>query len=166
MRLGWVALPLLIAVPACSPVQKYQEAARSLRFSLDRVEPALELGFPLDRSRIRFEVTLGVENPSTVAFHLQGFEGAFRLETGGKLQPLGQVRLLRPMELPAGGRAQLAVALAFDYRDLAQSWPALQGALRGEGPGAWELEGVLRGDVYGFPVQLPVHARRSFGAEP
>jgi hypothetical protein len=58
------------------------------------------------------------------------------------------------------------VALAFDYKDLAQSWPALQTALRGDGPGAWELEGVLRGNVHGFQVQLPVRTRRTFGARP
>ena len=45
MRPGWIALPLLIAVPACSPVRGYQDAARSLRFSLDRIEPSLQLAF-------------------------------------------------------------------------------------------------------------------------
>ena len=166
MRPGWVALSLLIAVPACSPVRKYQEAAQSLRFTLDRVEPDLELAFPLDRSRITFNVTIGVENPSSVSFHLRGFEGAFRLEMDGELQPLGQVKLLRALDLPAGGKAQLAVALSFAYKDLAQAWPALQAALGGERPGVWALEGNLSGDVHGFPVQVPIRTRRSFGAEP
>jgi hypothetical protein len=166
MRLGWVALPLLIAVPACSPVRKYQEAARTLRFSLDRVEPNLELAFPLDRSRITFDVTIGVENPSSVPFHVRGFEGAFRLETGGELKPMGEVRLSRALDLPAGGKAQMAVALSFGYKDLSERWPALQAALHGEIAGAWELDGVLRGDVHGIPVQLPVHTRRTFGAAP
>ena len=166
MRLGWMALPLLIAVPACSPVRKYQEAARTLRFSLDRVEPNLELAFPLDRSRITFDVTIGVENPSDVTFHVRDFAGTFQLETGGELKPLGEVRLSRALELPAGGRAQMAVALSFGYKDLAERWPALQAALQGEGTGAWELDGNLRGDVYGLTVQLPVHTRRTFGAAP
>jgi hypothetical protein len=166
MRLGWVALPLLIAVPACSPVRNYQEAARSLRFSLDRVEPRLELAFPLDRSRIHFDVTLGADNPSTVPFHLDRFEGSLRLEADGAVQPVGQIRLARALDLPAGGRAQLEVALSFGYRDLVQAWPALQAALNGQRPGAWELEGSLRGQVYGFPVQVPVHTRRTFGAAP
>jgi hypothetical protein len=166
MRLGWVALPLLIAIPACSPVRKYQEAARTLRFSLDRVEPGLELAFPLERSRITFNVTLGVDNPSTVSFHLREFEGAFRLETDGALAPVGEVRLARALDLPAGGSAQLLVALSFSYKDLAERWSALQAVLRGDHPGAWQLDGVLRGDVYGFPVQVPVRARRSFGAAP
>jgi LEA14-like dessication related protein len=166
MRLGWVAVPLLIAIPACSPVRRYQEAARSLRFSLDRVEPNLELAFPLDRSRITFDVTIGVENPSTVPFHIRGFEGAFRLETDGVPKPMGEVRLSRALDLPAGGKAQMAVALSFGYQDLAERWPALQAVLHGESAGSWDLDGDLRGDVYGIPVQLPVHTRRTFGTAP
>ena len=166
MRLGWMALPLLIAVPACSPVQQYQEAARSLRFTLDRVEPNLELAFPLDRSRITFNVTIGVVNPSDVPFHLLGFEGTFRLETDGGLRPLGEVRMPQSLELPAQGKAPLFLALSFGYRDLSDRWPAIQAALRGERPGVWQLDGVLRGEAYGIPVQLPVQVRRSFGTAP
>ena len=166
MRPGWMALPLLIAVTACSPVRKYQEAAQSLRFTLDRVEPTLELAFPLDQSRITFNVTIGVENPSTVPFHLRDFEGAFRLEMGGELQPLGQVKLSRALDLPAGGKAQLTVALALGYRELADRWPEIQAALHGEASGAWELDGTLGGTVYGFPVQVPVRTRQTFGAAP
>jgi len=166
MRLGWAALPLLLAVPACSPVQRYRSAAESLRFTLDRVEPELRLAFPLERSRITFAVTIGVENPSTVPFHLSGFEGAFRLDTDGVLRPLGQVRLMRALELPAGGSAQLDVELAFGYQDLADRWPALQAVLHGESAGAWELEGTLLGEAYGFKVKVPVRTRRTFGAAP
>jgi len=166
MRLGWVALPLLAAIPACSPVQQYQEAAQSLRYSLDRVEPSLELAFPLDRSRIVFNVTIGVENPSTVPFHLRGFEGTFRLETDGALRPLGEVRMPQALELPAGGSAQLVLALSFGYKDVAERWPAIQAAIHGDRPGVWQLDGVLRGEAYGFPVRLPVRTRRSFGTSP
>ena len=163
MRLGWVALPLLIALPACSPVQRYQAAARSLSFTLDRVEPHFQLGFPLERSRVTFELTLAVENPSSVPFHLRGFTGAFRLEQDGRPEPLGQVEMVRPMDLPAGGKADLTVALSFGYQDLADRWPTLLRALQGGQAGAWELEGTLRAAVHGFPVQLPVKVHRSFG---
>ena len=165
MRLGWAALPLLIA-PACSPVQRYQEAARSLRFTLDRVEPSIQLAFPLDRSQITFAVTLGVDNPSSVPFHLIGFEGALRLEVDGVSRPLGQVRLARALDIPPQGTAQLAVDLAFGYQDLADRWPAIQAVLHGEKAGAWELDGILRGSAYGFPVKLPVRTWRAFGNAP
>jgi hypothetical protein len=166
MRPGYGALPLLIAATACSPVQRYQEAARGLRFTLDRVDPSLELALPLDRSRVAFQVTLGVANPSTVPFHLQAFEGSLRMETGGVVQPIGQVRLVEALDLPAGGSARLVVSVSFGYRDLAQAWPAIQAALGGEASGAWELEGDLRAEVHGFPVHVPVRSRRAFGTAP
>jgi len=166
MRSGLLALPLLIASPACSPARDYQEAARSLRFSLERVEPSLRLALPLEQSSVILHLILGVENPSTIPFHLTGFDGAFRLDTGGQVQPLGRMELERALDLPAGGNASLAVALTFTYQDLAGRWPDLQAALRAERPGAWELEGTLRGTVHGFPVSLPVRTRRPFGAAP
>lgn len=166
MRLGWLALPALVALTACSPAQTYREAARSLRFSLDRVDPSLHLAFPLERSRVGFDLTLRVDNPSSVAFHLRSFEGTFRLQAGDDFQPLGQVALLQPLDLPARGQADLAVNLTFTYQDLADRWPVLVAALRGERPGTWELAGTLHGVAYGIPVQVPVRTRRSFGAEP
>ena len=166
MRLGWAAVPLLIAVPGCSPVRDYQAAARSLRVTLDRVEPNLQLALPLDQSRITLKLTLGVENPSSVAFHLRSFQGAVRLETADGAQPLGRLEMLRALDLPAGGKADLALALSFTYRDLADRWPTLQAAIQGQQAGAWVLEGTLRGDVHGIPVQLPVRTRRSFGGAP
>lgn len=166
MRLGWAALPWLIAFTACSPVQRYQEAARSLRYTLERVEPDLQLAFPLERSRITFAITIGVENPSDVTFHIRGFEGVLRLDTDGTPRSLGQVHLIRALDLPAGGTAQLAVELAFGYRDLADRWPAIQSVLHGEAAGAWALEGTLFGEAYGFDVKLPVRTRRTFGAAP
>ena len=166
MRPGWIALPLLIAVPACSPVRGYQDAARSLRFSLDRIEPSLQLAFPLDRSRLVVDLTLGVENPSAVPFHVQDFQGEVRVDTGTGMQPLGRLELTRALDLPAGGRADLVVSAAFTYQDLAQRWPALQAALRDGRPGAWELAGSLGAVVHGIPVRLPVKTRQGFGAAP
>jgi len=163
MRLGWMALPMLVAATACNPVKEYQDAARSLRFTLERVQPSLELAFPLNRSRVAFNVILGVDNPSTVPFRVFGFEGTLRMETTGKLQPLGQVGMGQPLDLPAGGRAELPVVLSFTYQDLADRWPELQAVLHGEAAGSWELKGVLHAEVHGLPLQLPVRTRRSFG---
>jgi len=166
MRLAWVAVPLLMAAPACDSVRTYQEAARSLRFTLDRVEPRLQVAFPLDRSRITFDLILGVDNPSTVPFHVQSFQGDLRLESGGALHPVGRLELVRELELPARGHAQLAVQLALTYQDLKDHWGPLQDALHGKVPGAWKLEGALRAQAYGLPVKLPVTARSDFGVRP
>ena len=166
MRLGWVALPLLIAVEACSPVRKYQEAARSLRFSLDRVEPSFQLGFPLERSRLSFHLILGVDNPSTVPFHLRGFLGDLRMESLGSSAQVGHLELEKAVDLPAGGHAELAVEASFVYQNLKAQWGPLQSALRAESQGAWALEGELKLEAYGFPWQLPVKTRRPFGTAP
>lgn len=166
MRLGWLAIPLVAAMPACNPVQDYQAAARSLQFRLERVEPSVQLELPLERSRVTFRITAEVENPSNVPFHLRRFEGSFRLETAGQLHRLGSITLVRMLDLPAGGKADLTVDLAFAYQDLAGRWTDLLAAVRGEGAGAWELEGTLRGDVHGVAVRVPVHTRRGFGEAP
>jgi hypothetical protein len=163
MRTGWLALPLLIAVPACSPVQDYRSAASSLTFTLDRVEPRIHLTLPLDQSRLELDVTVGVHNPSAVPFHIQTFQGEFRLDSGSGPQPLGQLGLSRALDLPAGGDAQLEVSAQFAYRDLAQCWPALQAAARGGGSGTWELTGTLGAEVHGIPLRLPVRTRRAYG---
>jgi LEA14-like dessication related protein len=163
---GRVAFPLLLLAVSCNPLQEYQQAARSLRFTLERVEPSLELAFPPDRSRIRFECTLGVENPSAVPFHIQGFDGALRLEHGGNTQPLGQIALERPLDLPAGGRTSMVVSVAFGYKDLQAAWPDLEQAVTGRGTGAWELEGRLRAQTHGLSLSLPVRSRRTFGTAP
>jgi len=166
MARRWLAVPLLVAVPACSPVRGYQDAARSLRFTLDRIEPRLQLAFPLDQSRLVVDLILGVENPSALPFRIRTFSGEVRVDTGAGLQPLGRLDLVQALDLPAGGKAQLAVSASFGYRELAQRWPELQAALREGRPGAWELVGSLEAEVHGFPVRLPVRTRRGFGAEP
>jgi hypothetical protein len=163
MRLGWLAVPWLIAAPACNPVAQYQAAARSLRCTLVRVEPSLQLALPLEQSRVRFRITLQVVNPSSLPFHLQGFEGAFRLESDGQMRPLGQLAMVRPLDLPANGQADLEVELVCTCQDLADRWPDLLSAVRGQHPGAWSVEGTLRGTVHGFPVRLPVRTRHRFG---
>ena len=163
MRLGWLAVPWLIAAPACNPVAEYQAAARSLRCTLVRVEPSLQLALPLEQSRVRFRITLQVVNPSSLPFHLSGFEGAFRLESDGQMRPLGQLSMIQPLDLPARGQADLVVELVCTGQDLADRWPDLLSAVRGQHPGAWSLEGTLRGTVHGFPVQLPVRTRHRFG---
>ena len=166
MRLGWQALPWLIALEACSPVRNYQEAARSLRFTLERVQPRLKLAFPLDRSTLAFQITLAVDNPSTVPFHVRGFEGELGLEAPNGAHPIGHVGLLKALDLPPGGRADLTVEVSFACRDIREQWDALQGALGPEALGAWNLEGSLKLDAYGLSWQMPVKTRHTFGGAP
>lgn len=162
MRTGRLALPILALASACSPLKDYQEAARGLRFHLDRVEPALRLALPVDRSRMQFRILLGVENPSTVPFHVMGFTGDLKLGTTGAPVTIGRLDLARPLELPAGGTAQLEAELSFGYGELRDNWALLEAVSRGAA-GTWRLEGTLKAQAYGLPLQIAVRTSRSFG---
>lgn len=165
MRKARLAFPILVLATACSPVRDYREAARSLRFHLDRVEPGVHLAFPLDRSRMAFRVVVGVDNPSTVPFHVLAFTGDLRLETRGADHAIGRLDLSRPLDLPPGGSGRMEVEVSFSYGDLRDNWVAIQAAAQG-GSGVWRLEGSLKAETYGFPIQFPVKSSRSFGGAP
>ncbi|HLO68017.1 MAG TPA: LEA type 2 family protein [Holophaga sp.] len=161
---AWRAVPVLVAMAACSPIREYEAAARSLRFRLARVEPQLRMALPLDRSRIAFKVVLEVENPSPVPFHVLGFAGDLALTFRDARRPLGRLELARPLDLPAGGMARMETELSFTYQELRENWTAIQAVASGA-PGAWHLEGRLKAEAFGLPIQLPVRTTREFGGK-
>lgn len=165
MRPARLALPILVLATACAPVRDYREAARGLRFHLDRVEPRVHLALPLDRSRMAFRVVVGVDNPSGVPFHVTAFTGDLRLETRGAVHAIGRMDLARPIDLPPQGAGSMEVEVSFSYGDLRDNWVAIQAAAQG-GSGVWLLEGALKAETHGFPIQLPVRSRRAFGGAP
>jgi len=165
MRKVLLALPALVLATACNPVREYQEAARSLRFTLDRVEPSVHLALPLDRSRVAFRVVVGVDNPSTVPFHVLAFTGDLRLETRGAIHPIGRMDLARPLDLAPRDGGRMEVEVSFTYGDLRDNWVAIQAAAQG-GSGVWHLEGVLKAEARGVPISLPVRSSRGFGGAP
>ena len=156
MRTAWAALPALLAVTACSPVAQVRDAARTLRFTVDRVEPRFNLAFPLERSRVAFRIAFTVDNPSDVPFHLRGFEGELGLETDGGASALGHLALAQPADLTAHGRATLVLEVSFAYQDLRDHWDTLQTALLPGATGAWTLAGTLKAEAYGVTWSLPV----------
>jgi LEA14-like dessication related protein len=165
MRPARLAFPILVVAAACSPVQTYRDAARTLSFHLDRVEPSVHLALPLDRSRMAFRVIVGVDNPSKVPFHLSGFTGDLKLETRGAVRSIGRMELARPLELPASGSASMEVEVSFTYGDLRDNWVPIQAAAQG-GSGVWHLEGTLKAEAHGIPLQFPVKSNRAFGGAP
>ncbi|BDU71202.1 NDR1/HIN1-like protein [Mesoterricola silvestris] len=165
MRATRLALPALVLATACTPVRDYQEAARGLRFHLDRVEPSVHLALPLDRSRMAFRVVVGVDNPSTVPFHVLGFTGDLKLESRGATHAIGRMDLARPLDIPPQGSGRMEVEVSFSYGDLRDNWVAIQAAAQG-GSGAWRLDGVLKADAFSFAIQLPVKSRKAFGGAP
>ena len=138
-------------------MRNYQDAARDLRFSLSRVQPRVQLAF---------QITLAVENPSRVPFHVRGFEGDLSLESPDGTHPMGHVTLVQAMDLAPGALADLTVEVSFSCQDLQAQWSSLQAALRPEAFGAWTLEGLLKVDAYGLSWPLPVKTRQAFGGAP
>jgi len=165
MRKAWLALPALLLFTGCAelnPARIYQDAARQLRFSLDRVEPSLQLSFPLEESRVGIRLVLGVDNPTQVRMQARGLTGRINLDEGAQSHSIGQVSFNRGVDLAPGTRSQMPVDLSFSYRELKQAWGPLQSVLRGQ-KGTWRLEGQLQVDAFGIPISLPVRASKSTG---
>jgi len=166
MRRVWLAAPALFLLTGCAelnPARMYQEAARQLRFSLDRVEPSLQLAFPLENSRVAFRLTVGVDNPTQVRFHARSLGGRLSLEEGANTHAIGQVAFSRGLELPPGARSQVPVDLSFGYRELKQAWGPLAATLHGQ-KGTWRLDGEAQIDAFGVPFTLPIRASKVSGS--
>jgi LEA14-like dessication related protein len=162
MRRSCLALPALMVLCGCQdPVHAYQEAARQLRFTLDRLEPSLELALPLERSQVRFRIRVGVENPSDRRFDLRSFHGLVFLEGGGDPVPMAHVDSDAGIDLPPRGRGSLDVDVRVGYRETRAHFEALRAVLDGRTRGTWRLDGEARVEVAGLPFTLPVETRLS-----
>ena len=165
MRGRWLAVPALLLLTGCAelnPALLYRNAARQLRFSLDRVEPSLQLAFPLENSRVGFRLVVGVENPSQVRFRARSLGGKLALEEGTNTHAIGQVAFSQGIDLAPGGRSQMPVDLSFGYRELQQAWGPLGSAIRGK-KGTWRLDGQLQLEAYGIPFTMPIRASKGTG---
>lgn len=165
MRKAWLAVPAMLLLTGCAelnPARMYQDAARQLRFSLDRVEPSLQLSFPLEESRLGLRLVIGVENPTQVRLQARSLAGRIHLDEGTESHPVGQVSFNRGIDLAPASRSQMPVELSFTYRELKQSWAPIQAAIRGR-KSTWRLEGQLQLDAFGFPITLPLRASKTAG---
>ena len=158
-----VPVVLLAGCDALNPALQYQEAARQLRFSLDRVEPHLDLAFPLDRSRLRLRLDLGVDNPTEVRLQTRRVSGDLRLQAQGGDHPLGTVAFPEGMDLAPKGRSTLKAELSFGYGDLRTAWGPLSGAVLRHEPATWALAGQARFEIMGIEFGVPFQTRRSSG---
>lgn len=163
MRKVWLAVPALFAISGCAGlVRNYQAAARQLRFDLERVEPSLQLSFPLEESRVGFRLIVGVDNPTQVHFRARGFTGRLALDGGTETHTIGQVTFSQGLELPPGSHSQIPVDLTFNYRELKQAWSPLTSTLRGQ-KGTWRLEGQLQLEAFGIPFTVPIRPSKTTG---
>jgi LEA14-like dessication related protein len=165
MRRLWV-LPLVVLLFGCdtiNPAPRYQEAARQLRFSLDRVEPRIELAFPLEQSRLRLQIDVGVDNPSDQRLRTRRVVGDLHLNTQGGDHALGLVSFPEGADIAPKGRSVLRVEVAFNYSDLKGAWGPLSGAVLRHEPATWSLAGEARLDALGVEFGVPFRTSKESG---
>lgn len=163
----WLALAPVVLLAGCdalNPALQYQEAARQLRFSLDRVEPRIDLAFPLERSRLRLRLDLGVDNPTDVRLRTRRVAGDLHLVAQGGDHALGTVAFPEGMDLAPKGRSTLKAELTFGYGDLKAAWGPLSGAVLRHESATWTLAGEARFEVLGIEFGVPFRTRTSSGS--
>ncbi len=165
MRGIWVlpALVLLLGCDALNPAVHYEEAARQLRFTLDRVEPKLELAFPLEQSRLRLLLDVGVDNPSDQRLRTRRVSGNLALNAQGTDYALGSVSFPEGADIAPKGRSTLRVEITLGYGDLRTAWGPLSGAVLRREPATWSLVGEARFEIMGIEFGVPIRTSKESG---
>lgn len=154
---------LSMGCEALNPALRYEEAARQLRFSLDRVEPGVELAFPLEQSRLRLQLEVGVDNPSDQRLRTRRVAGELRLNAQGGDYALGSVSFPEGADIAPRSRSVLRVEVALGYADLKAVWGPLSGAVQRHEPATWSLAGEARFEVLGIEFGVPFRTRKESG---
>jgi len=157
------ALVLLAGCDAINPALQYQEAARQLRFSLDRVEPQIELAYPLERSRLRLRLDVGVDNPTDQRLRTRRVRGDLRLAAQGGDHALGAIGFPEGMDLAPRGRSTLHTEVVLSYADLKSAWGPLTAAASRREPATWSLNGEARFEVMGIEFGVPFRTSKASG---
>ncbi|HJV91683.1 MAG TPA: hypothetical protein VJ623_15330 [Holophagaceae bacterium] len=166
MRKGLLLLPALLLFTGCealNPAIALREAARQLRFSLDRVEPRLDLAWPLDQSRLHLGLVLGVENPSGTKISARGLKGDIALAQGGSTHAIGRVLFPEGVNLEPKARGTLRADLSLSYSELKAAWEPLRKAVVQKEAAQWKLDGTAQLDAFGLPFEVPFHTTKDSG---
>jgi hypothetical protein len=159
----------LLALLACGgcasldPAAGYREAARNLRFHLERVEPRLDLAFPPERSRVRLRLHLGVENDSPLRLVARSLGGDLSLQVGDRSHVLGRVAFPEGLDLAPRGRSGALAEITLGYGEVRAAWGPLTEAVQLRKAATWRLEGEAKVEVHGFPLTLPLKAATRSG---
>jgi LEA14-like dessication related protein len=156
-------LVLLVGCEALNPALRYQEAARQLRFSLDRVDPQVDLAFPLEQSRVRLRFDVGVDNPSDQNLRTRKVSGDLHLVAQGNDYALGSVSFPEGADIAPKGRSVLKVEVVLGYSDLRTAWGPLSGAVLRHEPATWNLAGEARLETMGIEFGVPFHTTKESG---
>lgn len=157
------ALILLSSCRALDPVALYREAARNLHFTLEKVEPKVDLAFPLDRSKIRIVLNLGAENRSSLHMASRALGGRLHLDQEGSSRPIGFVSFPKGIDLAPSAKSSTVAEIALTYADLKGLWEPLMAVIQKKQGGTFRLDGEAELDVLGFPVKVPLRASKRAG---
>jgi len=165
MRRAWIALPVLflLGCEGLNPAVVLQEAARQLRFTLEGVEPRLELAFPLEESRLHLGLLVGVENPSGQRLRARSLAGDLALTQGGTRSALGRVSFPNGIDLEPRAKGTVRADLSFGYRELKAAWDPLSRAVVRKEAATWHLDGEAQLEAFGLPFRAPIHASKGSG---
>lgn len=156
-----LAAPVLLTLAGCNdPAAIYRSAARQLKFSLDQVEPSIQLAYPLEQSKLGLRLTVGAENPTKVRFRARSITGGISLDSDGYSHTIGQLSFAKGVDLKPSSRTPMVVDLSFTYSDLRQSWVALRNVGGGNRPGTWHLDGEVGLDALGIPLTVPLRVQK------
>lgn len=156
-------LLLLSGCKALDPVAMYREAARNLRFSLEKVTPRIDLAFPLERSRIRIGLDLGIENASAVGFVSRALGGKLHLDQEGTSRPIGVLSFPTGLNLSAHSKRTSTAELSLTYAEVKELWEPLTRVIQRKQGGTFRLDGEAELDVLGIPVKVPLRASKKAG---
>ncbi|MDE3246404.1 MAG: LEA type 2 family protein [Acidobacteriota bacterium] len=155
------SLALMCGCGIVDPAETYRAAARQLRFSLERVEPKVELAFPLNQSRIRFRFDIEVRNDSDLRLHARGLDCKLSLHSADQINAIGDVGLPGGFDVPAKGRASVPLELALTYRDLQTVWRPIMDVVQGHKAAAWKLDGTAKLEALGIGFDVPIHSTKN-----
>jgi hypothetical protein len=157
------ALLTLSGCKALDPVALYRAATQQLHFSLEKVDPKLELAFPLDRSKIRLNLNLGVENRSSLRLASRVLGGKLHLDQDGVSRAIGFVSFPQGVDLAPSAKSSTGAEIALTYADLKDLWEPLMAVVKKKKGGTFRLDGEAQLDVMGFPVKVPLRASKRTG---
>jgi hypothetical protein len=157
------ALLFLSGCKALDPVAMYREAARNLHFSLERLVPKVDLAFPLERSRIRIGLDLGIENKSSVRLVSRILGGKLHLDQEGVSRPIGFISFPRGLELAANSKRTSTAELSITYAEVKELWEPLMAVIQKKKGGTFRLDGEAELDVLGLPIKVPLRASKRSG---
>ncbi len=148
---------------ALNPALRYEAAARQLRFTLDRVEPRVELAFPLEQSRLRVQVDIGVDNPSDQRLRTRRVGGTLQAATQGRNLSLGTLAFPEGVEIAPRGRSTLHLEVSLRYAEVKAAWAPLSAVVFRQERATWRLEGQARFEVLGIEFGVPLRVSRESG---